>query len=50
MRLAMMLHALEDFTAIGLHISYLLQNCKKGKPPKKELPLLKNDTTAALKL
>jgi len=26
-----------------VHISYFLQNCKKGKPPKKDLPLLKND-------
>jgi len=24
-----------------VHISYFLQNCKKGKPPKKDLPFLK---------
>jgi hypothetical protein len=30
-----------------LHISYFLQNCKKGKPPKKDLPLLKNDITGS---
>jgi hypothetical protein len=28
-----------------LHISYLLQKCKKGKPSKTDLPLLKNDIT-----
>jgi hypothetical protein len=28
-----------------LHISYFLQNYKKGKSPKKDLPLLKNDIT-----
>jgi len=28
-----------------LHISYFLQNCKKGKPSKKDLPLLENDIT-----
>ena len=31
----------------SLHISYFLQNCKKGKPPKKDLPLLKNDITGS---
>jgi hypothetical protein len=30
-----------------LHISYFLQNCKKGKSPKKDLPLLKNDITGS---
>ena len=28
-----------------VHISYFLQNCKKGKPPKKVCPSLKNDIT-----
>jgi len=28
-----------------LHISYFLQNCKKGKPCEMDLPLLKNDIT-----
>ena len=28
-----------------LHISHLLQNCKKGKPRGNDLPLLKNDIT-----
>jgi len=28
-----------------LHISYFLQNCKKGKPRKTDLPILKNDIT-----
>jgi len=30
-----------------LHISYLLQNCKKGKFPSKSLPLLNNDITGS---
>jgi len=30
---------------LRLHISHLLQNCKKGKSPKKDLLLLKNDIT-----
>jgi hypothetical protein len=30
-----------------VHISYFLQNCKKGKSPKKDLPLLKNDITGS---
>ena len=30
-----------------LHISYLLQNCKKGKPGEMDLPLLKNDITGS---
>jgi hypothetical protein len=28
-----------------LHISYFLQNCKKGKPKREDLPLFKNDIT-----
>jgi hypothetical protein len=28
-----------------LHISYLLQNCKKGNPSEISLPFLKNDIT-----
>jgi hypothetical protein len=28
-----------------VHISYFLQNCKKGKPGEMDLPLLKNDIT-----
>jgi len=28
-----------------LHISYFLQNCKKGKPGEMDLPFLKNDIT-----
>ena len=28
-------------------ISYLLQNCKKGKPGEMDLPLLKNDITGS---
>jgi len=28
-----------------VHISYFLQNCKKGKPCEMDLPLLKNDIT-----
>jgi hypothetical protein len=31
-----------------LHISYLLQKCKKGKPPKNGFALLKNDITNIL--
>ena len=30
---------------LRLHISYLLQKCKKGKPGEMDLPLLKNDIT-----
>jgi hypothetical protein len=30
-----------------LHISYLFQNCKKGKPDEMDLPLLKNDITGS---
>jgi hypothetical protein len=30
-----------------LHISYFLQNCKKGKPSEISLPLLKNDITGS---
>ena len=30
-----------------VHISHLLQKCKKGKPSKKDLPLLKNDITGS---
>ena len=30
-----------------LHISYLLQKCKKGKPCRMDLPLLKNDITSS---
>ena len=30
-----------------LHISYLLQKCKKGKPGEMDLPLLKNDITGS---
>ena len=30
-----------------VHISYFLQNCKKGKPYKMDLPLLKNDITGS---
>ena len=29
----------------SLQISYFLQKCKKGKPEKNDLPLLKNDIT-----
>jgi hypothetical protein len=32
---------------LPVHISYFLQNCKKGKSPKKDLPLLKNDITGS---
>jgi len=28
-----------------VHISYLLQKCKKGKPGEMDLPLVKNDIT-----
>jgi hypothetical protein len=28
---------------LRLHISYFLQNCKKGKSGEMDLPLLKND-------
>jgi len=31
--------------SLKVHISYFLQKCKKGKSPKKDLPLLKNDIT-----
>jgi hypothetical protein len=31
----------------SVHISYFLQKCKKGKSPKKDLPLLKNDITGS---
>jgi hypothetical protein len=31
-----------------VHISYFLQNCKKGKPRKMDLPLLKNDIVIRL--
>ncbi|GAH08414.1 unnamed protein product [marine sediment metagenome] len=30
-----------------LHISYLLQKCKKGKPPKNRFALLQNDITGS---
>jgi len=30
-----------------VHISYLLQKCKKGKPCEMDLPLLKNDITGS---
>jgi len=30
---------------LPVHISYFLQNCKKGKPGEMDLPLLKNDIT-----
>ena len=30
-----------------MHISYFLQNCKKGKPGEMDLPLLKNDITGS---
>jgi hypothetical protein len=30
-----------------IHISYFLQKCKKGKPRKISLPLLKNDITGS---
>jgi len=30
-----------------VHISYFLQNCKKGKPSEIDLPLLKNDITGS---
>ena len=30
-----------------VHLSYLLQNCKKGKPPEKGLSWLKNDITGS---
>ena len=30
-----------------VHISYFLQNCKKGKPSEISLPLLKNDITGS---
>ena len=30
-----------------LHISYFLQNCKKGKPDEMDLPSLKNDITGS---
>ena len=33
----------------SLHISYFLQNCKKGKPSERSLPLLKNDIPNNLK-
>ena len=33
-----------------LHISYFLQNCKKGKPSEISLPFLKNDITNILGL
>jgi hypothetical protein len=33
-----------------LHISYFLQNCKKGKPDEMDLPLLKNDITIFLEM
>ncbi|MCJ7539575.1 MAG: hypothetical protein MUO88_07920 [Desulfobacterales bacterium] len=32
---------------LPVHISYFLQNCKKDKPCKKDLPLLKNDITTS---
>jgi hypothetical protein len=32
---------------IPVHISYFLQNCKKGKPPKRDLPLMENDITGS---
>jgi hypothetical protein len=28
-----------------VHISHLLQKCKKGKPSKTDLPFMKNDIT-----
>jgi len=33
-----------------VHISYFLQNCKKGKPDEMDLPSLKNDITSFLDL
>jgi hypothetical protein len=30
-----------------MHISYLLQNCKKGKSGEMDLPSLKNDITGS---
>jgi hypothetical protein len=30
-----------------MHISYFLQNCKKGKPDEMDLPSLKNDITGS---
>ena len=30
-----------------IHISYFIQNCKKGKPPKIDLPFMKNDITGS---
>jgi len=32
---------------LPVHISYFLQNCKKGKPSEIGLPLLKNDITGS---
>jgi len=32
---------------LQLHISYFLQNCKKGKPGEMDFPSLKNDITGS---